>query len=53
MPGEPSTWRDPPRLLVMAGRDPGEAWNSGQHNGDQRAVRAEAGDCSGKEVVSP
>lgn len=51
MPGEPSPWRDPARVLVMARRDPGEAWNSGQHNGDQSAVRAETGDCSGEKMA--
>lgn len=51
MPRDSSPWRDPPRVLVMARRDPGEAWNSGQHNGDQRAVRAETGNCSGENMA--
>lgn len=50
MPREPSPWRDPPWVLVMARRDPREAWNSGQYNGHQRGAGAETGDCSGKKT---
>lgn len=51
MPREPGPWRDAPWVLVMAGRDPGEAWNSGQYNGHQGGAGAETGDRSGKKMV--
>lgn len=51
MPREPSPWRDPPWVLVMAGRDPGEAWDSGQHHGYQGGAGAETGDRSGKKIA--